>query len=81
MLNADVTEFLDKQKIEYDLSVPMSEHTTFRIGGNADCVCFPNSLEQLKAMIVFFSKKREHRISFLATAQICLFPTLESTVL
>lgn len=56
MLNADVTEFLDKQIIEYDLSVPMSEHTTFRIGGNADCVCFPNSLEQLKAMIVFFKE-------------------------
>lgn len=47
MLNRLVEEF-EKQKIEYTLAEPMSRHTTFKIGGNADVLVRVKSVEQLK---------------------------------
>ena len=37
--------------IPFDLNIPMSEHTTFRIGGNADVFARPDSVEKLVAAL------------------------------
>lgn len=44
--NKLIAEFEDN-KIEYRINEPMCEHTTFRIGGNADVYVLPSSVEEL----------------------------------
>lgn len=43
---------LNEYKIEYALSEPMSRHTTFKIGGNADVFVKISTREQLKSVIL-----------------------------
>ncbi len=39
----NLIDFLDKNNVEYTLDAPMKNHTTFKIGGNADVLIFPCS--------------------------------------
>ena len=38
---------IEKSGIAFKKDLPMKEHTSFRIGGNADAAVFPHSREQL----------------------------------
>ncbi len=42
---------LDEYKIEYVLNEPMSRHTTFKIGGNADVFVKAKSIDEIKRII------------------------------
>lgn len=42
---------LNEYKIEYVLNEPMSRHTTFKIGGNADLFVSVKNIEQLKLVV------------------------------
>ncbi|MDO4607831.1 MAG: UDP-N-acetylmuramate dehydrogenase [Clostridia bacterium] len=44
---------LSNQKIEYVLAEPMSRHTTFKIGGNADVLVKVKSVDELKNVLAF----------------------------
>ena len=54
-----MTEMTDFQKlftafipnIEYRLNEPMSLHTSFRIGGNAELMAFPKTAEELSTLL------------------------------
>ncbi|MCL2195809.1 MAG: UDP-N-acetylmuramate dehydrogenase [Oscillospiraceae bacterium] len=46
-----MTEQLQQQGIAFAEGVPMSSKTTFRIGGPAELMLYPNSVEQLQACI------------------------------
>lgn len=48
-----VEQFCKTEKIEYLLNEPMSLHTSFRIGGNADLLITPESREKLCALMSF----------------------------
>lgn len=54
-------DFLKKIKCDYALDEPMSKHTTFKIGGNARIVVYPNSEEQI-SQIVKFTKENKIRL-------------------
>lgn len=58
MLWQAVEQFCKTQKIEYLINEPMSLHTSFHIGGNADVFVAPESEEKLCALISFL--KQEH---------------------
>lgn len=47
---------LDEKKIEYVLSEPMSRHTTFKIGGNADVFIKAKSVDEIKNIIAISKK-------------------------
>ena len=49
---------LDMLNIIYEPDVPLSEHTSFRIGGNADVGVYPDSGGQLTKAISSAKKKR-----------------------
>ncbi len=55
-MNEAFVEFLSNNKIEYQTNVSMSEHTTFRIGGEADFMCFPNTVADVKAIVTWCVK-------------------------
>ena len=44
-------DLLDNEHIKYTLDEPMSAHTTFKIGGNADLFITVNSVSELKSAI------------------------------
>ena len=46
-------------KTEYETNVPMSRHTTFKIGGNADAVIRPHSSDELVSVL---KKAREYEV-------------------
>ena len=45
---SELKDFLTANGIEFEVDVPMSKNTTFRIGGNADIMIFPRSVEQVR---------------------------------
>ena len=45
----ELIEIAGKDNVRFD--EPMSKHTTFRIGGNADCFVMPEKVEQLKKIV------------------------------
>lgn len=51
MKNADFISFLEKNNIPYEKNVPMSAHTTFKIGGAAEYFITPNTQNELVAVI------------------------------
>lgn len=51
-------EFLNDNKIEYQTNVSMSQYTTFKIGGEADYMCFPNSVIEIKSIISWCIKNK-----------------------
>lgn len=46
-----LVEILDLNKIEYRLNAPMSEHTTFKIGGNASIIAYVTSPEDIQCIV------------------------------
>ncbi len=52
-----ILEYLENEKIEYIQSAQMSEYTSFKIGGPADFLCFPDGLPQLKSLLSFCRDK------------------------
>ena len=46
-----IEEYLDKSKIKYN--EPMSKHTTLKVGGNADVLVTPESVEDIKSVLNF----------------------------
>lgn len=51
-------EYLNVNKIEYLKDEPMSRHTSFRIGGNADIFLMPDSIEKLSGVIEVLKKEK-----------------------
>lgn len=47
MIPDKVIQAFDGSEIEYRLNEPLSKHTTFRIGGNADIFVMPKSVDDL----------------------------------
>ncbi len=54
MLN-DLILFLKDSGIRFTENEPMKKHTTFKTGGNADLMIFPNSVSQLSDVLSFCS--------------------------
>lgn len=52
-----LVELCKKLNCEYALDEPMSRHTTFRIGGNAGLVVYPESKEQISEIIKTANKE------------------------
>lgn len=50
-MNYFLKEKLTNFNIEYKQDVPMSEHTSFKIGGNADCLITVKNTDELKTVI------------------------------
>lgn len=55
-MNTAFAQFLDENKIEYVIDELMSAHTTFRIGGPADFMCYPKTTDEIKAIVNWCSK-------------------------
>lgn len=53
MINENFFNILKQQKADIYLDEPMSKHTTFHIGGNADCFCEVKDVHSLKNIIRF----------------------------
>ncbi len=49
----NLSDFFKSNNIPFKLKEPLCEHTTFKIGGNADFFCIANSIEQLKKVFKF----------------------------
>lgn len=43
----------EKDSIAFERNVPLSAHTTFRIGGTADYVAYPTSVEQVSLLLYY----------------------------
>ena len=71
--------FLLFERNQIKLNEPMSRHTTFGIGGAADCFVMPETIEELQKVIVEVTKANVPFL-FLGAAQICLFVIKESAV-
>lgn len=46
-----LVEILENSKIEYGVNVPMNEHTTFKIGGNASIMVYPSSVDEIQVIV------------------------------
>ena len=44
-------KILDKSRIKYNES--MKNHTTVKVGGNCDCLVLPESVEEIKNIILY----------------------------
>lgn len=55
-MNIAFAQFLENNKIEYCTDAPMSAHTTFRIGGPADFMCFPKTVDEIKGIVNWCTK-------------------------
>ncbi len=53
-----IISFLEKNQIQFKRSVSLSDLTTFKIGGCADIVIYPDSVEKIALLIEFFSKNK-----------------------
>lgn len=51
MLKTEAAAFFEQNNIEYRFNAPMSEYTTFKIGGPVDCICYPEDTVQLKSIL------------------------------
>ena len=53
MIGEILTEFLNNSQIEYLLGQKMCDYTTFKIGGNVECMFFPKTVDEIKNIIKF----------------------------
>ncbi len=51
MIRSEFLAFLESQQTDIYKDEPMKLHTTFKIGGNADCLCEVKSVESLKNIL------------------------------
>ncbi len=61
MLEKQFIERLKQENTEVFLNEPMKNHTTFRIGGEADCLCEVRDIRSLKAVLALC---REYHVPF-----------------
>lgn len=47
---SELTDILGEDNVK--INEPMKNHTTFRIGGNADCFVTPHNIEQIKSVVL-----------------------------
>lgn len=50
-MNEAFALYLQENKIEYRTNVKMADYTTFKIGGDADFMCSPKNIAELKSLI------------------------------
>lgn len=53
-----ITSFCTEAGIRFEENIPLSEHTTFRIGGSADFAVYPKNTEQMANLIRFLHKNK-----------------------
>ncbi len=53
---SDICALCDKLECEYSVDAPLRDYTSFKIGGNADVLVFPDSASQILAVIEFAKK-------------------------
>ena len=54
----EIEKYIDKSKVKYD--EPMKNYTTLRIGGNADVIVFPESVNDIKNVLNFAKTNNTH---------------------
>ncbi len=54
----DFEKFLLENKIEFVIDKELKHYTTFKIGGKADYIVFPNDVEQIKRLILELKEKK-----------------------
>jgi len=47
----EIENYIDGSKVKYD--EPMKKHTTLKVGGNADCLVLPESIEDVKSVLLY----------------------------
>ncbi len=55
-MNSAFKQFLIDNDIEFNTDVKMSDYTTFRIGGNADFICYPKTISEIKILVAWCAK-------------------------
>lgn len=60
----DFKAYITRMGFDYILDAPMNEYTTFKIGGKADILVEPRSVQELKD-IIFTAKKEDVPITFI----------------
>ena len=58
MATENFVDFCIENKISLKQNVPMSEHTSFKIGGNADLFVSPQNADELSAVLACLKKER-----------------------
>ena len=51
----EIEKYIDGSKVKYD--EPMSKHTTLKVGGNADVLVTPSTVEDVKQVLSFAKKE------------------------
>ena len=62
MFNPDIKKAIDNLGVEIRVNEPMSAHTSFKIGGCADCFVLPKSLDELKQTLELIKEEGEEPI-------------------
>jgi UDP-N-acetylmuramate dehydrogenase len=57
-LKKDISKLAEEVKGEILRSAPMSEHTSFRVGGPVDCLIFPADVEDLRKTVRWCRRER-----------------------
>ena len=57
MTDKEIREILENEEADIRLDEPMYLHTSFRIGGKADCFCEVKTVEALKKIIAFCKER------------------------
>lgn len=68
-----LTEFLCNSNIEYSENVPLSELSSFKIGGRANLICYPNCAGQVSALVKFCRENNIRYMTFGRCSNV-LFP-------
>lgn len=54
----DLKIYCDNLSCEYRINEPLSKHTSFKIGGNADIIIKPKNKEIIKKLIIYLQEKQ-----------------------
>ena len=68
----NLLSFLKGKNIEYICNEPMKNHTTFKVGGNAEFFVKVKSVDELSTLIKFITQKTFPILSLVKVAT-CLF--------
>ena len=60
---SELMDFLSERGIEFKTDVPMSKYTTFRIGGNADIMIFPRTVQDVSLIVAELKRENIRRIT------------------
>lgn len=56
MISKDFLDYISSEKIKFRINEPMNIHTSFKIGGNADCFCEIQNNNELSKLILVCSQ-------------------------